>query len=367
MDGSLKPGTSTKKLLGVIASSILLVMILGLTSIYGVHVLLTTFSESENKVLKATREAEWAVIESIIKTNTLKAKNLGGDIKRKIKREVAKTYTDMEQLRTDLENPRDEAPLYGILQEAISSRQLNNLNTKDTVVFIADKSEILTHNFRDTYGSPLGERVTWDQMISRNSNPNLAAHAVASILEQEGALVYWDSTRRSLSPNGSDIAERGNLDELKAQYLSKGLIALDSYQFLVPTYIEDTGDITGIQDVSPTGIHQQSNKMYVIVTFNIYEVIQETTDGVLFRNIRYQSTELASLASSGLIYAYAAIVILFVFLLLILWALANQYNNAVKLGLFLDAEQARLARLSELEEKEQLCTLREAKRGTVQK
>lgn len=59
---------------------------------------------------------------------------------------------------------------------------------------------------------------------------------------------------------------------LKEVYLAEGLNGLRNYQFLVPAYITDSGDIFG-HDERISGSNENSHKFVVIQTFNLYDQI----------------------------------------------------------------------------------------------
>ena len=61
-----------------------------------------------------------------------------------------------------------------------------------------------------------------------------------------------------------------NYTNLEKIYVEEGIEGLKNYQFLVPMYITDTGDIFGQQDIEH-GVRQDTHKFIVIQTFNLYD------------------------------------------------------------------------------------------------
>lgn len=59
-------------------------------------------------------------------------------------------------------------------------------------------------------------------------------------------------------------------DNLKKVYMAEGVLGLHNYQFLVPVYITETGDIFGNPDLRE-GNPINNHKFIVIVTFNLYD------------------------------------------------------------------------------------------------
>ena len=74
-----------------------------------------------------------------------------------------------------------------------------------------------------------------------------------------------------INKNHMQIKEM-NYSNLKKVYSKEGLEGLRNYQFLVPVYITDSGDIFGKHDTE-RGIPQVTHKFTVIILFNLYDQI----------------------------------------------------------------------------------------------
>lgn len=59
-------------------------------------------------------------------------------------------------------------------------------------------------------------------------------------------------------------------DNLKKVYMKEGILGLHNYQFLIPVYITETGDIFGNPDLREGNIIN-NHKFIIIVTFNLYD------------------------------------------------------------------------------------------------
>ena len=113
---------------------------------------------------------------------------------------------------------------------------------------------------------------------------------------------------------------------LKRIYKEEGLEGLESYQFLVPAYITDDGDIFGQKDVVK-GVIRRNHKLVVIQEYNLYdqitakfpELINDTSEEEILIN-HENSLNLSYVLGSVLIASYLIIMII----------LVNAYNCAIE-------------------------------------
>ena len=108
-----------------------------------------------------------------------------------------------------------------------------------------------------------------------------------------------------------------NYDNLKEVYVNEGLKGLKNYQFLVPIYITDTGDIFGNSDIIG-GVPQNTHKFIIIQTYNIYDqltnMMPEYGDSSYIKNIneRYDSI-LSMLYLCGIIVCITIVIMILYF------------------------------------------------------
>lgn len=122
-----------------------------------------------------------------------------------------------------------------------------------------------------------------------------------------------------------------NYQNLERVYINEGVQGLRNYQFLVPVYITDSGDIFGQKDVE-NGVPQENHKFIVIQTFNIYDQIMYNSpefgddDYIKRINSRYDRI-LNSLYIMGIIICTLIVFIILYFFSLYNILITKEYEN----------------------------------------
>jgi hypothetical protein len=88
---------------------------------------------------------------------------------------------------------------------------------------------------------------------------------------KEKCIIYTNSTDVD---NGLPKLIHGSKDDIKAVFYEKGIDGLKDFTFYGKSYITDTGDIFGTEDINTNAIRVNNHKLIVVQKFNLYDIIQ---------------------------------------------------------------------------------------------
>lgn len=222
-------------------------------------------------------ESIWAYIQVLRSNSNIETTELANKIENQIDSEF-----DLDQLEVALDN-NDSATrerLYEIFRDNINGVYLddnvkNNRNSMivlegyDTI--IEDKLvEPIAREDKDPSSEPIRQ---FSEYYDKCYNKPLFKSAVAKLRSHSTSQLIAIEPFNYLS--GEDKKNHTMIKEmtysnLKKVYINEGINGLKNYQFLVPIYITDTGDIFGNTDIVGGAI-QNNHKFIVIQTFNIYD------------------------------------------------------------------------------------------------
>ena len=187
------------------------------------------------------------------------AKNIEEDIRSDV---------DMDQLKFDMDNNTMNEELYNILKSNISDQYLNGINNYRNGIFVADSNGIRQDW---CYTRSSNSSRDWGNEINRSYNKELEKDAIDKILNHSKDLIATEQINTAHLNNHRLITEM-NKDMLKEIYMQEGLNGFRNYQFLIPAYITEQGDVFGQQDIVG-GIKNKTHKIIIIQEFNLYDQI----------------------------------------------------------------------------------------------
>lgn len=236
------------------------------------------YVQMENDLVRAQKEEEWKLVETLIYENSDKAQEKAQSVAEKITFELVKEYKDNnDQLKYDIDNLSPTSGLSIILDNNIKGKYLNYEN-EDNTIFVANQTGIVS----DKSLSGADKDRTWTKEVSKSENHRLTAQMRDALIGQKNILIFSESNS-SENPNHYKMKEM-RLDELRKLYISEGLNGLKHVRILVPAYITRTGDIFGVDDVDAIGNRQENHKLIVVQRFSIYDIISTKYTDVSAKN-----------------------------------------------------------------------------------
>lgn len=224
------------------------------------------YHEQSEKVIKEKEfDALWLMIGDTRRLATMYV----SDVSTKIQEDVA-DKCDMTELKRSLEKNEPYHVFENILRENVQGQYFSRIHNGSNDIFVATYKGILADYSHDNAGNY--ETASWESIISTHYNPKLAEAAIKKILTQSTDLIVWE---RLPNFNKNHIKyDCMDKDTFKEVYMREGLEGFRSYEFLIPTYITQHGDIFGNHD-SSVGENITTNKIIVIQQFNIYDLFME--------------------------------------------------------------------------------------------
>ena len=245
---------------------------------------------------------------------------------------------DLKDLQTKLDNGDVEAreKLSEIFRENIDGVYIGEVNNnRNSIIILEGYDSIVEDLFVDPESREEGAVIenpsspTLSQYQNTTYNKELFTSAVRKIRTHTDKIIAIEPYNY-IKGEHEKIHEM-NYHNLERVYINEGVQGLRNYQFLVPVYITDSGDIFGQKDIE-NGVPQENHKFIVIQTFNIYDQIMfnspEFGDDDYFGriNARYDRI-LNSLYIMGIIICTLIVFIIVYFFSLYNILITKEYEN----------------------------------------
>ena len=222
-------------------------------------------------------ESIWAYIQVLRSNSLIQTSNLA----MKIEDQIDDKF-DMNQLEQALDSGDKETQeeLYQIFRDNIEGVYLDDAvkNNRNSLIVLEGYDTIIedklvepiaranndefsseTHHFNDYY------QKCFNKPLFKSAVNKLRSHSTDQLIALEPFNYLSDKQTK-----GHKMITEMTYENLKSVYVKEGLAGLRNYQFLVPIYITDTGDIFGNDDIVG-GIPQNTHKFILIQTFNVYD------------------------------------------------------------------------------------------------
>lgn len=217
-----------------------------------------------------------------------------------------KQNLDLDELKYDLEYNRPNAEFDNILRDSLQTNIFtkNGMSSNRNSIFVIVNGNIIAHYSHDSvylseYLTRLGDTDPLDIysiVDSQFYNKELSTKAIDRLINQEAGYIVWQSRAPK---NGMDIPKYSNItiNEIHDIFLKYGYEGLESYEFLITSYITSYGNMFGDYD-STTGT--VNNKIILVQKLNIVDYIKEFhpdvfdnfKDQTLYRNYSQMMTNI---------------------------------------------------------------------------
>lgn len=225
-----------------------------------------TITQAEN----AEFDKIWDHLQNLLSLANLNASNASSDIERDIKSE----FKDLNKLKValDKKDPECEQQIHDIFARHTEGNYLNGIDNKRNAFLILSGDGWIKEDYtvdpntdEDVYSNK-----QFAKYLDSTYNKELFKTALFQIRNHSNSII-------AIEPVDPETKDHIMIDEisysnLKKIYENEGIYGLRSYEFLVPVYITDTGDIFGQKDII-AGEPQQNHKFIIIQTFNLYDQI----------------------------------------------------------------------------------------------
>lgn len=254
-----------------------------------------------------------------------------------IENDIKATF-DLQDLQYKLDSGDKEArtKLSEIFRKNIDEVYVGDVNNnRNSIIILEGYDSIVEDLFVDPESREEGAVIknpsspTLSQYQNTTYNKELFTSAVRKIRTHTDKIIAIEPYNY-IKGEHEKIPEM-NYHNLERVYINEGVQGLRNYQFLVPVYITDSGDIFGQKDIE-NGVPQENHKFIVIQTFNIYDQIMFNSpefgdDDYIGRiNARYDMI-LNSLYIMGIIICTLIVFIIVYFFSLYNILITKEYEN----------------------------------------
>lgn len=230
-----------------------------------------TFTKSSQEIIKDFREKQFESIMLYFEELEEEASKNALKVSRSIEDDI-KEFFDLDDLKTTMDEGRIPHKVFDILENNTKNIHLNDIKTCRNGILILNNSGVLIDHNYERASIKRADR-TYESGRNSSWNKGLYDNAIKKILNKTGkdsiiAIEVFEPENKEHEkiPNPS----YHNLEKI---YVEEGIDALAGYQFLVPAYITETGDIFGQKDIE-RGLIQKNHKFIVVQEFNLYDQIQ---------------------------------------------------------------------------------------------
>lgn len=252
-------------------SRILIIILLFVISVlsfeYVIKMIETEKTHQEVALKERDFDVIWDFLNSCIAVGESDAQHLAEDIETAIKEEYG-----LDKLEADLNNNDREAFL-DLLDKVVEDYDSSSLveNNRNSCIILEGFDNILVDRMVDISKVDLSEdHSKFSDYRDLSINPKLFDTAKRLIMNRTSTSPIMMEVHDYGEVENHILVDSCSYDNLKKVYMSEGVMGLHNYQFLVPAYITENGDIFGNPDLRE-GNAVNNHKFVVIVTFNLYD------------------------------------------------------------------------------------------------
>lgn len=234
---------------------------------YVIQMIETEKSHQEVTLKERDFDVIWDFLNSCNAVAESDAKKLAQDLENAVKEEYG-----LERLEKDLNN-NNRGDFLDLLEEVTNDYESSSLvdNNRNSCIILEGFDKILVDRMVD-----ISKVSSEDYHGSFSDYRNLSINK--KLFDTAQRLLMNKTSTRPIMIEVHDYAEIENhilidscsYENLKTVYMAEGVLGLHNYQFLVPVYITENGDIFGNPDLRE-GSPVDNHKFIVIVTFNLYD------------------------------------------------------------------------------------------------
>lgn len=301
----------TKSKCKIAAKGICFAMIIsmGLSLVYAMAI--QDVRDSQEDAIVSLKEQQFEYIYSyliVLKDQSLSnVKSISSDIESDINNQM-----DLDQLKADMDNGCQNEQLNSILKENIDEKYLNGINNYRNGIIVANNTGIIEDY---SYDRSKHDDRTWESEISTSYNQKLEEDAIGKLLNHHSDyLIAIERTPVEGYNENHMMIDEMSYDSLKKVFMEEGIEGLKLYQFLVPAYITENGDVFGQQDIVE-GKRNDTHKIIVIQEFSLYDQINKKfpqiidNDDIDTLEVKHSNT-LNWLYSLGCLYVISIVIVL---------------------------------------------------------
>lgn len=230
---------------------------------------------------------------------------------------------DLEQLKAELDQGIYPEELNEIFEDNLKNLTLNGINNGRNNAMVVSNDHIIINYSYYAYPNEAEDSHLFSGIITSGYNKELSLNAIDHLYKQDESVVCIE-LQASDNPNHIKI-KNASKESFREVYLKEGIEGFKNYQFLVPVYVTETGDIFGQSDIVQGDRIDKTHKFIIIQEFNLYDQLQLFPENLEEDNIAALQAKHEKLINN--MYILGIIFVFLVFIILINFNLT--YNNFI--------------------------------------
>lgn len=230
---------------------------------------------------------------------------------------------DMDGLKTQLDKGIYSDDIMNVFKNNLDKLCLNGIdNGRNNTIVISNDYVILNYSYY-AYPNNAEDPHSFTSILLSGFNKELSKNAIDHIYKQDESIVCIEMTGNSNKKHINIVDS--TKDNFRKVYMSEGIDGFKNYQFLVPIYITDTGDVFGQDDIVHGERIDTNHKFIIIQEFNLYDQIENYPE-------YFDSSYLDSLNMhfDYMMRNFYILGILFIaFVLIVIFTFISIYNNFI--------------------------------------
>ncbi len=282
--------------------------------------------KSHENIIKNFREKDFENVMMYYDELYIDAYDNAIDVANHIENDIRQDI-NLNDLKHDMDKDIIPNELYNILESNSKHINLGNINnTRNGILILNNEKVLVDFNYKRVRNNGSRLNRTFENEKNNNWNKDLYNNAIEKIINRSisGSMIAIE-TYPSTDENHKMI-KNASYKEFEKIYVKEGIDALEQYQFLVPAYITEDGDIFGQKDIDK-GISQNNHKFIVIQEFNLIDQIRK-----YHPEFMYNDDEVAMMSEhqSAVNILYILGILLMITWLIIVLIFINEYNCSVR-------------------------------------
>lgn len=262
--------------------NLIIIILLLLVSFIGIigtcNIAIEDVKEARESQTVDARKRDFEVIWESLQICLAKSRSQTKDIATSIENDVRESF-NLEDLERGLDenDPEYNQELYEVIRKHIEHVHFGGLENNRNSMIVLEGYNTIIEDFLvdpDSRDESKSKNIVSGKNIleyeKTTYNKKLFSSAMQKIRNHTTGIIAIEPYNYIDDSDDHELICEMNYANLERVYINEGIDGLKNYQFLVPVYITDTGDIFGQQDIEH-GVRQDTHKFIVIQTFNLYD------------------------------------------------------------------------------------------------
>ena len=229
---------------------------------------LNEYKTEVNNIETGRKDITWSLISSTYDMVEISANERAEILATNIVSDIKKQYPDLSVLKVLLDQGNiQNTMLPFIIYHNTYGRQMLNIANGNNGCFVMSRDGYIMDTRLVEYEK------SWHSFKEETSFDAEALYLTLELINShnEKCIIYTNSGDTT---NGLPKLIHGNKDDIKKIFYENGIDGFKDLAFYGKSYITETGDIFGTEDINSDAIRVNNHKLIVVQKFNLYDILQ---------------------------------------------------------------------------------------------